>query len=64
MKQHVDGLNLKTFCEAADAGDVATVGRLAKARPELVNPDTAEFSTSALHCAVLNRDVEMTRVLM
>jgi len=37
LKQHVDGVNIETFCAAVDAGDVATVRRLAKARPELVS---------------------------
>jgi hypothetical protein len=37
FKQHVDGLNVRAFCEAADAGDVVRVRKAAKARPELVN---------------------------
>src|SRR5947209_197018 len=28
LKQHVDGLNVTQFCEAVEAGDVATVRRL------------------------------------
>ena len=66
LKQHVDGLNVKALCEAADAGDVATVRKLAKARPELVDIErSGEFGESiALHFAVLNRDGEMTRTLM
>jgi hypothetical protein len=37
LKQHVDGVNVKAFCEAVDAGDVVSVRKLAKARPELVS---------------------------
>ncbi len=66
LKQHVDGANVKAFCEAADAGDVAKTRKLAKARPELVNMERGgEFGERiALHFAVLNRNPEMTRVLM
>ena len=66
LKQHVDGVNVETFCAAADAGDVATVRKLAKARPELVNIERGgEFGERiALHFAVLNRDAVMTRALM
>jgi len=64
LKQQVDGLNYKALIAAADAGDVAAVRKLAKARPDLIKPNLAEFSDSAMHRAVLNRDLEMTRVLM
>ena len=64
LKDFVEGLNLEAFCDAASAGDVDAVLKMAEGRPELVNPDAAEFHSSALHCAVLNRDVNMTRVLM
>lgn len=66
LKQQVGGLNVETFCEAAAAGDVATVRKLAKTRPELVNLDRggAFGEQIALHFAVLNRDAETTRVLM
>jgi ankyrin repeat protein len=66
LKQHVDGVNAKAFCTAVEAGDVATVRRLAKARPELVNmdPDSQYGERIALHFAVLNRNEDMTRVLM
>ena len=37
LKQHVEGVNVAAFCAAVEAGDVATVRRLAKARPELVH---------------------------
>lgn len=64
LKHHVDGVNAEAFIAAAEAGDVAAVRNLAKLRPELVNPDLAEFRDSALHRAVVNRDAEMTRTLM
>lgn len=66
LKLHVDGVNIKAFCDAVEAGDVASVRKLAKARPELVglSPDGEEGERIALHIAVLNRDVEMTRALM
>lgn len=66
LKQHVDGLNVETFCAAAAAGDFVTVRKLAKARPELVNSERGGgFGEAiALHFAVLNRDVEMTRTLL
>jgi len=66
LKQHVDGVCVKAFCEAADAGDVATIRRLAKSRPELVNVGRGgDFGErTALHFAVLNRDEDMTRALM
>jgi ankyrin repeat protein len=66
LKQHVDGMHVRAFCDAADAGDVATVRKLAKVRPELVNIERGgEFGERiALHFAVLNRDAAMTQALM
>jgi ankyrin repeat protein len=66
LKQHVDGLNVEAFGAAVEAGDVATVRKLAKARPELVSIERGgEFGEMiALHFAVLHRDAEMTRALM
>jgi ankyrin repeat protein len=66
LKQHVDGINVKAFCEAVDAGDIATVRRLAKARPDLVDlsPDGAEGERIALHIAIFKGDIETTRALM
>ena len=57
LKQHVDGVNVDAFCEAASAGDVATVRKLAKSRPELVNIERGSGfgERIALHFAVLNR---------
>jgi pantoate kinase len=64
LKQHVEGVNAVAFCAAVNAGEVATVRRLAKARPELVHVESAGFTGLPLHIAVLNRDAEMARVLM
>ncbi len=66
LKQHVDGLNVEAFCAAVEAGDVATVRKLAKARPELVGIERGgEFGEMiALHFAVFNRDAETTGALM
>lgn len=66
LKRHVETLTVRAFCEAVDTGDVATVRRMAQARPELVglSPDGEFGERIALHAAVLNRDAEMTRALM
>src|SRR5687767_11215265 len=66
LKQHVDGQNIKAFCAAVDAGDLATVRRLAKSRPELVSlsPDGEFGEKIALHSAVLKRNADMTHALM
>lgn len=64
LKQHVQGLNAAAFCAAVNAGDVATVRRLAKARPDLVHIESNDFTGFPLHLAVLNRDVATVRVLM
>ena len=64
LKQQIEGLTPAAFIAAAAAGDVAAVRKLAKARPDLLNPDLAEFNDSPMHRAVLNRDAKMTRVLM
>lgn len=64
LKDHVDGANFAALLAAAEAGDLAAVRRLAGARPDLINPDLAEFRDSALHRAVLRRDEELTRLLM
>jgi ankyrin repeat protein len=63
LKNHVEGVNLAALIAAAEAGDVAAVRRIAKARPDLINQHAA-FGGSALHRAVLRRNEELTRVLM
>ncbi len=64
LKNHVEGVNFAALLAAAEAGDVAAVRRLAKARPDLLNPHIADFRDGALRRAVLRRDEELTRVLM
>lgn len=65
LKEHVDGVNVDAFVQAVRAGDVVTVRKLAEARGELVNTTGGESGEKlALHFAVLNRDLEMTCVLM
>jgi ankyrin repeat protein len=64
LKNHVEGVTFSALLAAAEAGDVAEVRRLAKARPDLVLPRGPEFRDSALHRAVLRRNGELTRVLM
>jgi ankyrin repeat protein len=64
LKQLVEGVNAAAFCAAIRAGDLATVRRLAEARPDLVHVEVPGFTGFPLHVAVLNRDAEMARVLM
>jgi ankyrin repeat protein len=63
LKNHVEGVNFEALLAAVEAGDVAAVRRIAKARPDLIDQHAA-FGGSALHRAVLRRNVELTRVLM
>ena len=63
LKDHVEGVNFEALLAAAEAGDVATVRRLAKAHPEWISHH-ADLRGGALHRAVLRRDEELTRVLM
>ena len=64
LKQHVEGVSAAAFSEAVNAGNVATVRQLAKARPQLAHVEAAGFTGLPLHIAVFNRDAEMARVLM
>jgi ankyrin repeat protein len=64
LVQHVEGVNAAAFCGAVNAGDVATVRRLARTRPQLVQIEATGFTGMPLHIAVLNRDAAMARVLM
>lgn len=64
IKQNVEGVNATTFCTAVNARDVATVRRLATARPELVEVEADGFTGLPLHIAVLNRDPDMVCLLM
>src|SRR5262249_7635968 len=63
LKNHVEGVNIAALIAAAEAGDVAAVRRLGKARPHLINQHHGD-SGSALHPALLRRNEELTRVLM
>jgi ankyrin repeat protein len=64
LKQHVEGVNAAAFCAAVKDGDIATVRRLAKARPELVHVEAEGYTGLPLHLAVLQRDAAMAQVLM
>jgi ankyrin repeat protein len=63
LKNHVEGVNFAALIMATEAGDVATVRRLVKARPELINHHD-DSRGGALHRAVLCRNEELTGVLM
>ncbi len=63
LKNHVEGVNFAALLAAAEAGDVAAVRQLAKARPDLINQHAGRRD-SALHRAVQRRNEELTRVLM
>jgi ankyrin repeat protein len=65
LKSFVDGANATRFLEAAKNRDLALVRSLMASRPELVNMGTsATGEYRAIHYAVMNRDVAMTRLLM
>ena len=65
LKAFVDGANAARLAEAVNAGDLTTVRKLLKARPELIGMDMAENDEHrALHYAVLRRDAAMVRLLM
>jgi len=65
LKAFVDGANAARLAEAVNTGDLATVRKLIKSRPELVGMDMAENDEHrALHYAVLRRDPAMVRLLM
>ncbi|HEX3745353.1 MAG TPA: ankyrin repeat domain-containing protein [Bryobacteraceae bacterium] len=65
LKAFVDGANVARLAEAVNTGDLSTVRKLLKARPELVSMDRAENDEHrALHYAVVRRDTAMVRLLM
>lgn len=66
LKQHVDGVNIRAFCDAIEAGDITAIRELAAIRPELVtlSPDGSQGERIPLHLAVLKGDIEVTRALM
>ena len=59
------GVTVQQFVDAVRAGDAQRVRDMLGARPELVNTDLAENDERrAIHHAVLDRSVEMVRLLM
>lgn len=65
LKAYVDGVTMQRFVEAARAGDLAIVRRMAAIRPELVNLDvSANDEHQALHHAVIGRHADVVRFLV
>jgi ankyrin repeat protein len=64
LKAYVDGITVKRLLEAVRANDLEKVQAMLRARPELVNMGVGGDEHHAIHYAVLNRSVEMTRLLM
>ncbi len=64
LRQHVEESTIEAFIAATSAGDVVTVRRIGEARPEIVHVEYGKNGGMALHDAVVNRDSEMTRLLM
>ena len=60
-----DGVNVKRLVEAVRNGDVQLVRNMLEAHPELINTDLAENDEHrAIHYALLDRSIEMVRLLM
>ena len=60
-----DGVSVKRLVEAVRTGDVQLVRDMLEARPGLINTDLAENNEHrAIHYAVLDRSVELVRLLM
>ena len=57
IKAYVEGVTVKRFEDAVQAGDVAQARAMLKARPELV-------ASCGMHYAVFDRSPEMVRALM
>ena len=65
LKAYVDGVTIQRFVDAARAGDLATVRRMAAIRPELVHLDvSANDEHQALHHAVIGRHPDVVRFLV
>jgi ankyrin repeat protein len=64
LKAYVDGINAKHLVQAVRAHDLEKVRAMLRTRPELVNMDMGEDEHRPIHFAVLDRSVEMTRLLM
>jgi ankyrin repeat protein len=63
LKNHVAGVNFAALLAAAETGDAAAVGRLAKTRPDVINQHTS-LRDSSLRRAVVSRNAELTCVLL
>ena len=67
LKAAVDGATTATLHDAVQRGDLVAVRALLTRRPEIVDlmrGGPAGFEIRALHIAVMQRDVEMTRLLL
>lgn len=65
LKAFVDGVNVARLAEAVNAGDLARVRALLRARPELAGMEMSGGDEHrALHYAVLRRDAAIVRALM
>ena len=65
LKAFVDGANVARLAEAVNAGDLGTVRKLLRSRPELVGMDmSGDNEHRAIHYAVLRRDAAIVRLLM
>src|SRR5258705_3440039 len=62
LKAFVEGVTIRHLTDAVIAGDVEQVRVMLKARPELARGSTDDLSP--MHHAVLNRSLEMVRLLM
>lgn len=67
LKAAVEGVTTARLHEAVQKGDVAATRALLARRPEIVDlmrGGPSGYEIRALHIAVMNRDVEMTRLLL
>src|SRR5215510_9774037 len=67
LKAAVDGVTTVRLHDAVQKGDLAAVRALLARRPEIVDlmrGGPAGYEIRALHIAVMQRDVEMTRLLL
>jgi ankyrin repeat protein len=62
LKAYVEGVNARRLVQAVQADNIAQVKAMLKVRPELAN--TWNDNYQLLHYAVLNRSLEMVRLLM
>ena len=65
LKAYVDGVTIGRLVEAVRSGDIASVRKMLKARPELANMAVSYGDEHrAIHYAVMHREPEITRLLM